>query len=57
VESVRRAGFVAAFTVQPGRATQRTDPFRLPRVQILSRDTGWRFLLKTAFPITTRVLG
>jgi len=57
VESVRQAGFVAAFTVHPGRATQRTDPFRLPRVQILSRDTGWRFLLKTAFPITTRVLG
>jgi GT2 family glycosyltransferase/peptidoglycan/xylan/chitin deacetylase (PgdA/CDA1 family) len=55
--SVRTAGFAAAFTIRPGRASRKSDPFALPRVQILARDKGWRFVAKTAFPIMTRMLG
>lgn len=56
-ESARRAGFAAAFTISAGRARHGGDRFAVPRVQILSRDKGWRFYLKTAFPSTARVLG
>jgi len=56
-DSVREAGFAAAFTIRPGRAGRTSDPFALPRVQILAKDRGWRFVVKTAFPIATRLLG
>jgi peptidoglycan/xylan/chitin deacetylase (PgdA/CDA1 family)/glycosyltransferase involved in cell wall biosynthesis len=48
--AVRAAGYVAAFTVRAGIAGSRSDPFDLPRVEILARDDGWRFRAKAAFP-------
>jgi glycosyltransferase involved in cell wall biosynthesis/peptidoglycan/xylan/chitin deacetylase (PgdA/CDA1 family) len=48
--AVQRAGFVAAFGLTPSRASPRSDRFAVPRVEILARDTGWRFWLKTAWP-------
>ena len=46
--AVQRAGFVAAFTVAPGRVRPGQDPFRLPRIEVTRNDRGWRFLLKVA---------
>jgi peptidoglycan/xylan/chitin deacetylase (PgdA/CDA1 family) len=48
--AVRAAGYVAAFTVRAGIAGSRSDPFDLPRVEILAHDDGWRFRAKAAFP-------
>lgn len=51
-----RAGYVCAM----GLAEQFTGPdddrFNLARVEILGRDTGWRFYLKTTFPRLSRIL-
>lgn len=44
--AVREAGFAAAFTVDPGRMRPGDDPFRLPRIEVLRGDSGWRLLLK-----------
>jgi glycosyltransferase involved in cell wall biosynthesis len=44
---VRAAGFRAAFTVASGIADARNiDPFAVPRIEILRRDSGLRFLWK-----------
>ena len=43
---VRAAGCEAAFTVVPGVVRARSDPFALPRIEILRGDRGWRFLWK-----------
>jgi peptidoglycan/xylan/chitin deacetylase (PgdA/CDA1 family) len=48
--AVAAAGFAIAFGLRRGRATRRSDPFDIPRVEILARDRGWRFHLKTTFP-------
>jgi peptidoglycan/xylan/chitin deacetylase (PgdA/CDA1 family)/GT2 family glycosyltransferase len=55
--AVCSAGDVAAFSVRAGVATSRSDPFALPRVEILARDSGWRFRAKTAFPRLVAALG
>lgn len=46
--AVRRAGVRAAFTVDPGRALPNQDFTRIPRIEVLRRDTGARFRLKVA---------
>jgi len=48
--AVAHAGFAAGFGLRSGCATAGSDRFDLPRVEILARDTGWRFHLKTAWP-------
>jgi peptidoglycan/xylan/chitin deacetylase (PgdA/CDA1 family) len=44
--SVERAGYRAAFTVDPGVARQGVDNYLIPRIEILRADRGWRFLWK-----------
>jgi peptidoglycan/xylan/chitin deacetylase (PgdA/CDA1 family) len=39
VRAVRRAGYQTAVTVDQGRATSRSDPFRLPRVHVGANTT------------------
>jgi glycosyltransferase involved in cell wall biosynthesis/peptidoglycan/xylan/chitin deacetylase (PgdA/CDA1 family) len=55
--AVRAAGYSAAFSVRAGVATARSDPFAVPRVEILARDTGWRFRAKIALPRLVTALG
>jgi glycosyltransferase involved in cell wall biosynthesis/peptidoglycan/xylan/chitin deacetylase (PgdA/CDA1 family) len=55
--AVRAAGYLAAFGVRAGVASARSDPFGLPRVEILARDAGWRFRAKVAFPRLVAALG
>lgn len=43
---VREAGLDAAFSIRPGKVHARSDPFRLPRIEILRSDRGWRFRWK-----------
>jgi len=50
-ESVRQAGYVAALGLSQRHVTRSSDPFDLPRVMILPKDHGWRFLLRSAFPL------
>jgi peptidoglycan/xylan/chitin deacetylase (PgdA/CDA1 family) len=50
------AGFAAAFALIPSRASPRSDRFAIPRIEILARDTGWRFWLKTACPALSVML-
>ncbi|WP_068070774.1 glycosyltransferase [Novosphingobium lentum] len=54
--AVRKAGFSAAFGLRRARATGASDRFDLPRVEILARDSGWRFRLKTGWPRLAAVL-
>ena len=53
-KAVRAAGFEAAFGLSMGLATRASDPMNLPRVEILERDLGWRFWLKTTAPSLAR---
>jgi peptidoglycan/xylan/chitin deacetylase (PgdA/CDA1 family) len=46
--AAQRAGFTAAFTITPGRVLPGQDPYRLPRIEVLRQDRGWRFRLKLA---------
>ena len=46
--AAQRAGFTAAFTVEPGLVLPGHDPYRLPRIEVLRRDGGWRLLWKLA---------
>lgn len=48
--AVRSAGFIAAFGLRRGLASNRSDRFNLPRLEIFARDVGWRFGFKTACP-------
>jgi glycosyltransferase involved in cell wall biosynthesis/peptidoglycan/xylan/chitin deacetylase (PgdA/CDA1 family) len=48
--AVDEAGFDMAFGLARGRAGHESAALALPRVEILARDHGWRFRLKTAFP-------
>lgn len=50
--AVEKAGYLAAFGLIQSRAGRKSDPLDLPRVIILSRDSGWRFWLKTTIPAT-----
>ena len=47
-ETVRRAGYAAAFTVRAGVVRPGDDPFALPRVEVLASDTPWRIRVKVA---------
>jgi len=47
-QAVAQAGIQAAFTVEPVPATQSQNPYRIPRLEILSQDQGWRFKWKLA---------
>jgi peptidoglycan/xylan/chitin deacetylase (PgdA/CDA1 family) len=47
--SVREAGGVAAFTIEPGVVTPNTDTTCVPRIEILRSDLGLRFLFKVVF--------
>lgn len=47
-DAVEAAGYLAAFTVAPGRYRRASDRFTIPRVEMLRQDTGLRFWLKTA---------
>lgn len=49
--AVRAAGFAAAFGLMSRRAGIASDRFALPRVEILARDAGWRFRVKTRWPV------
>jgi GT2 family glycosyltransferase/peptidoglycan/xylan/chitin deacetylase (PgdA/CDA1 family) len=44
--AVADAGYRAAFTVEPGLAWAGGDPYAIPRIEILRRDSAWRFLAK-----------
>jgi len=44
--AARSSGVVAAFTVRPGLFRDHGDPMRVPRIEILRHDTGWRLLWK-----------
>lgn len=44
--AAQRAGVEAAFTVDPGVFTDRRQPYRVRRIEIMSSDRGWRFLWK-----------
>ena len=46
--AVESAGCRAAFTVEPGFVRAGVDPFRIPRIEILRNDIGWRFRWKVA---------
>lgn len=48
--AVGAAGFTAAFGLLSRRADHVSDRFALPRVEVLARDSGWRFTLKTTYP-------
>jgi len=48
--AVQRAGFTAAFGLSRKRVVPNSDPFALPRLEILARDDEWRFRLKTHWP-------
>jgi len=47
-EAVFRAGYEAAFTVDPGRATRAGNRFALPRIEVLASDTPLTIRVKIA---------
>ena len=47
-QAAQRAGFAAAFTVAPGKVRPGQDLYRLPRIEVMRNDRGWRFRLKLA---------
>lgn len=55
--AVRRAGFAAAFGLYPTRVRAGSDRFAVPRVEILARDAGRRFVMKTEWPAVERLRG
>ena len=54
--AVEQAGYTAAFSLTEKRAGPGCDPFNLPRMEILRRDTPWRFWLKTTWPGLAKAL-
>jgi peptidoglycan/xylan/chitin deacetylase (PgdA/CDA1 family) len=47
-EAARDAGCLAAFTVRPGVVRPGSDPFSVPRIEILRGDKGWKLRWKVA---------
>lgn len=45
-EVARAAGYRASFTVEPGVATERTDPHLLPRIEVHASDSPRRLRMK-----------
>ncbi|MGN6203172.1 MAG: polysaccharide deacetylase family protein [Solirubrobacterales bacterium] len=59
--AVFRAGYEAAFTVEPGRATRAGNRFALPRIEVLASDTPLTIRVKIATaawpsPVRSRIL-
>ena len=50
-KAVEEAGFLGAVGLVQRYASRSSDRFDLPRIMILARDSGWRFRLRTAFPL------
>jgi glycosyltransferase involved in cell wall biosynthesis/peptidoglycan/xylan/chitin deacetylase (PgdA/CDA1 family) len=48
--AVRKAGYLAAFALGPGRYRIGMDKAMIPRIEILRRDSGWRFWFKVRYP-------
>lgn len=44
----QRAGYAAAFTVDPGTVHRGADRYALPRIEVFASDTPWRLRLKLA---------
>jgi GT2 family glycosyltransferase/peptidoglycan/xylan/chitin deacetylase (PgdA/CDA1 family) len=44
--AAEKAGFVGAFTVEPGQADPRCDPYAIPRIEVMLDDGPWRILAK-----------
>lgn len=44
----QRAGYAAAFTVEPGTVHRGADRYALPRIEVFASDTPWRLRLKLA---------
>lgn len=45
-QETQAAGLQAAFTVEPGFVQPGQEPFEIPRIEILRKDKGWKFLWK-----------
>jgi peptidoglycan/xylan/chitin deacetylase (PgdA/CDA1 family)/GT2 family glycosyltransferase len=56
-EAARAAGYRGAFTVEPGVVGPRSDRYRLPRIEVLAGDTGWRLRWKLATAGRTTSIG
>lgn len=50
-KAVRKARYVAAMGLAQRYANSTSNPFDLPRIMILAKDRGWRFRVRTAFPL------
>lgn len=46
--AARRVGYAAAFTIDPGFARRGSDPYALPRIEVLAGDSPLRLRLKIA---------
>jgi len=56
--TVAAAGYSAAFGLVPAFCHKTMDAMAVPRVEILGRDRGWRFALKTRYPrLAARLIG
>ncbi|MGX7896308.1 polysaccharide deacetylase family protein [Tsuneonella sp. HG222] len=51
------AGYLAGFSLRKGFVRREGGRFDVPRVEILRRDAGWRFALKTAIPRAAALFG
>ena len=49
LDAVRSAGLTCGFAIDPGIMDDRTDRLRIPRIEILRRDSDARFLAKVFF--------
>ncbi len=54
--AVQAAGYRAGFAIADLAATRRRNRHALPRIEMLSSDTPWRFWFKTRFPTAATVL-
>lgn len=45
-QETQAAGIQAAFTVEPGLVQPGQEPYQIPRIEILRRDVGWKFVWK-----------
>lgn len=50
-EAAGKAGYVAAMGLEQRYANGASNPLDLPRIMILAKDRGWRFRVRTTFPL------
>jgi len=50
-DAVQKAGYVAGLGLTQRYTRRAGDVFDLPRIMIVARDSGWRFHLRTFFPL------